>query len=81
MPKTYMQGLSSDFEQFFLVKKNLLTSVHNDTDNADNADDTDDYNRVIGIAQLKTFSCAKDPEVQKATVDCVTPCDMQAKYS
>ena len=31
----------------------LLTSVHND------ADDADDYNRVIGIAQLKAFSCAK----------------------
>ena len=45
-----MQGLPSDFEQFFLVKNNLLTSVHNDTD---------DYNRVTGIAQLKAFSCAK----------------------
>ena len=30
----------------------LLTSVHND------ADDADDYNRVIGIVQLKAFSCA-----------------------
>ena len=29
----------------------VLTSVHND---ADNTDDADDYNRVIGIAQLKT---------------------------
>ena len=60
-----MQGLSSDFEQFFLVKNNivyLLTSVHNDTDNtddADAADDTDDYNRVSGITLLKAFSCAK----------------------
>ena len=52
-----MQGLSSDFKQFFLVKNNLLTSVHKDanaaddadtadeTDDADNADDADDYNR------------------------------------
>ena len=67
-----MQGLSSDFEQFFLVKNNLLTSVHNDAGNAndahnaDAADDTDnahyanDYNRVIGIAQLDAFSCANN---------------------
>ena len=48
-PKTYMQELSSDFKQFFLVKNNLLTSVHNDTDAID---DTDVYNRVIGIALL-----------------------------
>ena len=56
-----MQGLSSDLKQFFQVKNNLLTSVHNDTDTADDpddADDTDDYNRVIGIALLKAFSCA-----------------------
>ena len=49
-----MQGLSSDFKQFFLVKNNLLTCIHNDTDA------TDDYNRVIGIALLKAFSCAKN---------------------
>ena len=42
--------------QFFLLKNNLLISIHNDTDdadatdNADDADNTDDYNRVIGIA-------------------------------
>ena len=48
-----MQGLSSDFKQFFLVKNNLLTSVHND------ADATDDYNRVMGITLLKAFSCTK----------------------
>ena len=39
----------------------MLTSVHNNTDNADAADDTDttdDYNRVIGIALPKAFSCA-----------------------
>ena len=53
-----MQGLSSDFKQFFLVKDNLLTSVHNDADDADTTDDTNDYNRVIGIALLKAFSCA-----------------------
>ena len=55
-----MQGLSSDFKQFFLVKNNLLTSVHNDTDATDNADAADYYNRVIGIALLKAFSCANN---------------------
>ena len=30
-----MHGLSSDFEQIFLVKNNLLTSVHNDVDATD----------------------------------------------
>ena len=50
-----MQGLSGDFEQFVLVKNNLLASAHNDADNANNADD---YNQVIGIAQLNAFSCA-----------------------
>ena len=34
----------------------LLTFVYND---ADDTDDADDYNRVIGIAWLKAFSCAK----------------------
>ena len=38
----------------------LLTSVHNDTDATDNTDDPDDYIRVIGIAQLKAFMCAKN---------------------
>ena len=64
-----MQRLSNDFKQFFLVKNNLLTSAHNDadeandaddTDDADNADDANDYNRVIGIEQLKAFTCAKN---------------------
>ena len=32
----------------------LSTSVHNDADNAN------DYSRVIGIALLKAFSCAKN---------------------
>ena len=59
MPKTYIQGLSSDLKQVFLVKNNLLTSVHNDGDNTDARDDTNNYNRVIGIALLKAFSCAK----------------------
>ena len=49
-------GLPSDFKQIFLVKNNLVTSVHNE---ADAADDNDDYNRVIGMALLKAFSCAK----------------------
>ena len=35
-----MQGLSSDLKQFFLVKNNLLTSVHNDAD-ADATDNAD----------------------------------------
>ena len=52
-----MQGLSSDLKQFFLVKNNLLTSVHNDIDDAD---DVNDYNSVIVIALLKAFSCAKN---------------------
>ena len=51
-----MQGLSSDLNQFFLVSKILLTSVHNDTETTD---DADNYNRMICIAQLKAFSCAK----------------------
>ena len=34
----------------------MLTPVHNDVNNTD---DADDYNRVIGIAQLRAFSCAK----------------------
>ena len=38
----------------------LLTSVQNDANHADNADDANNYNRVIGIAQLKAFSCAKN---------------------
>ena len=51
-----------------MVKIHLLTSVHNDSDDTDNADDadatddadnTDNYNRVIGIALLKAFSCVK----------------------
>ena len=37
----------------------LLTSVHNDAEAADATDDADDYNRVIGIALLKAFSCVK----------------------
>ena len=38
----------------------LLTSIHND---ADDADTTDKYNTVIGITHLKTFSCAKNVQV------------------
>ena len=63
-----MQGLSSDFKQYFLVKNNLLTSVHNNADDMDNADDTDDCNGVIGIAQLNAFSCAKNE--QKCPLNC-----------
>ena len=50
-------SLSTDSKTYI-----LLTSVHNDaddTDATDNADTADDYNMVIGIAQLKAFSCAK----------------------
>ena len=32
----------------------MLTLIHNDTDDASNAGN---YNRVIGIAPLKAFSC------------------------
>ena len=35
-------------------KLTLLTSVHNDADDADNC------NRVIGIELLKAFSCVKN---------------------
>ena len=35
----------------------LLTSVHND---ADDANDANNYTRVSGVAQLKAFSCAKN---------------------
>ena len=54
-----MQGHSSDFEQFVLVK-NLLTSVYIDTDTADDADNANYYNREIGTAQLKAFNCAQN---------------------
>ena len=37
----------------------LLTSAHNDADNTDATDDADVYSRVIAIALLKAFSCAK----------------------
>ena len=43
----------------------LLTSVHNDADNANttfDADDADNYNRVIGIALLRAFGCAKNED-------------------
>ena len=47
----YVKGtsLSTDYKTC-----TLLTSVHND------ADEADDYNRVIGIALLKAFSHAKN---------------------
>ena len=51
-------GTFKGFEHFFLSKTNLLTSVHNDADDANDAHNTDDYSRMIGIAQLKAFSCA-----------------------
>ena len=43
-----------------LQNLHLVTSFHNDADDVDTADDANDYNRVIGIAQLKAFSCAKN---------------------
>ena len=58
-----MQRLSSDFEQFFLVKNNflyLLTSVHNGVSNADATGDAKDYIRVIGIALLKASAGLKN---------------------
>ena len=50
-----MQGLSSDFEQLLPGKNNLLTSVYNEADY-----DANDYNKVIGLAHLKVFSCSKN---------------------
>ena len=43
----------------------FLTSVHNNANDADSTDDADNCNRVIGIPQLKAFSCAKkgNPQV------------------
>ena len=58
-----MEGLSSHLKQFFVIKNNLLTSLHNNADDADATDDANDYNRVIGIALLKAFSCAKNPNL------------------
>ena len=66
---------------FSLQKLQMLTPVHNnaddtnDADNADDANDADDtdnadnYNRVIGIALMKAFSCAKNqiPYMLKTT--------------
>ena len=46
----------------FLQKLEMLTPVHNNANDADdpnNANDMDDDNRVIGIALLNAFSCAK----------------------
>ena len=37
----------------------MLTPDHIDANDTDNTDDADDYNMVIGIAQLRAFSCAK----------------------
>ena len=43
--------------QFSFQKLEMLTPIHND---ADDTDDADDYNRVICIALLKAFNCAKN---------------------
>ena len=43
-----------------LQKLRMLTPVHSDADNADGTEDADDYNRVIGIALLNAFNCAKN---------------------
>ena len=48
----------------------MSTSVHNDASDADDTDDanaTENYNRVIGIAQLKAFSCAKNQQTATFT--------------
>ena len=47
-----------------LQKLQMLTSVHNNAGNAYKADEADDSNRVIGIALLKAFSCAKNRVLQ-----------------
>ena len=49
--------------QVISSKNNLLTSVHNNTDDAD---DTNNYNKVIGIAQLNAFSCANNMSIYVA---------------
>ena len=58
-----MPGLTNSLSLHTLKTYTLLTSVHNNSDDADatdDADNSDNYNRVIGIAQLKAFSCAKN---------------------
>ena len=52
----------------------LFTSVHNDADNTDTADDAYNYNRVIGIAQLKAFSCTDNIEylLIQTKIDCMS---------
>ena len=53
--------------QFSLHMLQMLTPVNIDADDANDGDDTDDaddYNRVIGIALLKAFSCAKNKRHQ-----------------
>ena len=43
--------------QFSPQKLQVLTPVHNDTEDTD---DAGNYNSVIGIALMKAFSCAKN---------------------
>ena len=62
-------------DPLFLVGKNitaeappsktytLLTSVHNDADDANDVDNADNYNRVVGIAQLKAFSYTRNKSI------------------
>ena len=50
----------------FPPKVKMLTPVHNDTNDTD---DADDYNRVIGVAHLKAFSCANNDGHINITVD------------
>ena len=46
---------SWDASSFPSKKLQMLIPVHN---NADDAEDADNYNKAIGIALLKAFSCA-----------------------
>ena len=59
MPKNLSAGTFRRFKAVLPGQKQLLTSVHNEADDADATDDADNYNRVIGIVLLKAFSCAK----------------------
>ena len=66
-PKNLYVGTFKWFQAVLPGQNNflyLLASVHNDVDDTNTADDANDYNRVIGIALLKTFSCAKHDDTE-----------------
>ena len=59
MPKNLHAGTFKWFWAVLPGQNVMVTFVHSDADATDDTDDADDYNRVIGIAQLKAFSCAE----------------------